>query len=433
MATWDIPDVRDSCSREFVVCPRNLGWQPDKTIFAHTFFLRAGQRESWCRHADQDCDHAKATIVPLCIHFELRTRQLEHGGRSEPMQQPVLSFLNLIQKDAQTMLQLRSLFECQGFAFIRFTPEHVTKVRDAMGKLEPILARGPLKNIHGRRFGGKLGFMDTDHKASITCLTGSELERFTTSCFGADQRSSKTAIVVRHLAKMLDDLLEQLVEATVSDLFGKTLLTDEGESLDIPFLQKGDGHPSFGLFDATLYKNTTTPESSIGSGTGRNCAEHYDPGLYSLWIGETQPGLKLRDGSGSWISPPSRDSNTFVLWLGQAASHANPKFLPAMHRVDKLETSTPSSPTRLSVWTELCTRNQVLDGFSDGLQMAEFASARVIEVKNAFVDGHPYRVRVENGNVSKALDTVHEVLRMPYSKVITIPICDDEGFVTGTH
>jgi hypothetical protein len=197
---------------------------------------------------------------------------------------------------------------------------------------------------------------------------------------------------------------------------------------------------TFALFDAALYTNNNNHGGgdNIGdnSGDGANCAAHYDPGLYSLWIGESSPGLKLRDASGVWISPPP---NILVVWLGQAAYDASDgRFRPGVHRVDGPAAGATATgggggtPRRLAIWSELCTRNQLLAYMNvlAGDGSVRFAAPTVIEVSNYVGDTHPFRVRVHDGDVSAALWTVSERLRMPTAKIMPMFRYDREGFAS---
>jgi len=334
---------------------------------------------------------------------------------------------------------------------------------------------------------GAIGFRNIpySHKASLTCATGTELEGsiqigLADDKEGGEELLSNNAAVrdsTRALAAQLDSALLELVKATSQDFFGLTP-HELGDKFQLPLLLRDEDHTSttsdadildldghaklqsvasFALFDAAYYKNVATltvnnkinqleqqqkkkekkvnqrGESKGKTGQGYNCAEHYDPGLYSLWVGETEPGLKLKDAEESWVSPP-RPPDVMVLWVGKVAQDANSKFTPAWHRVDappRVQDTDKRPAPRLSVWSELCTANQVLIGQGGGFK---FASVDVIEVANATRNGNtPMRIKVEGGDLEKAMRTVESIARMPMSKMMMEPIFNDDGFVVGTE
>eukprot|EP01113_Clastostelium_recurvatum_P015145 TRINITY_DN1836_c0_g1_i3.p1 TRINITY_DN1836_c0_g1~~TRINITY_DN1836_c0_g1_i3.p1 ORF type:complete len:404 (-),score=85.08 TRINITY_DN1836_c0_g1_i3:42-1253(-) len=120
------------------------------------------------------------------------------------------------------------------------------------------------------------------------------------------------------------------------------------------------------MLDAAWYHNTRTGEHdpahppSVGTSTMEvNCVPHYDPGLFSLSVYSSSPGLQLYDpGSHTWMAGPV---NTVpgcemygVLWLGEAAhvaSHGT--FRVGVHRV------VYGHDSRLTLWYEACTVGQI--------------------------------------------------------------------------
>jgi len=111
---------------------------------------------------------------------------------------------------------------------------------------------------------------------------------------------------------------------------------------------------SFGMFDIAYYLNDM---SITARPTDLNCAPHYDPGLISLSILSTSPGLELKDANGNWISAPI-GHEVGVLWLGETAFKANETMQPALHRVTYPQEFKP----RLTMWYEVCTANQEVIG-----------------------------------------------------------------------
>jgi len=115
------------------------------------------------------------------------------------------------------------------------------------------------------------------------------------------------------------------------------------------------GHKPFVMFDIAYYLNDMT---LLEIPQDLNCAPHYDPGLISLSILSTTPGLELQDANGNWISGP-QGNDIGVLWLGEAARKASfyvSPLTPAIHRVVYPKDLKP----RLTMWYEICTSSQVL-------------------------------------------------------------------------
>ena len=85
-----------------------------------------------------------------------------------------------------------------------------------------------------------------------------------------------------------------------------------------------------------------------------NCNEHYDPGLLSLSLRSTQPGLQLKDEFGKWIIPPHRN-DVAILWTGDMANKINPILKKGIHRV--IRPNGLDKP-RISIWYEICIEKQ---------------------------------------------------------------------------
>ena len=100
-----------------------------------------------------------------------------------------------------------------------------------------------------------------------------------------------------------------------------------------------------GMFDISKYHNNGTRQEM-------NCKEHYDPGLLSLSIRSTEPGLQMKDEFGRWIITPN-DKTIGILWAGKAAVTLNPTIKPGIHRVK----NTTNKP-RIGIWYEICTTAQ---------------------------------------------------------------------------
>eukprot|EP01090_Pellita_catalonica_P012090 TRINITY_DN2554_c0_g1_i1.p1 TRINITY_DN2554_c0_g1~~TRINITY_DN2554_c0_g1_i1.p1 ORF type:complete len:218 (+),score=16.61 TRINITY_DN2554_c0_g1_i1:469-1122(+) len=144
-----------------------------------------------------------------------------------------------------------------------------------------------------------------------------------------------------------------------------------------------------------------------------------------------------------WQAGPTADSGLGVIWLGKAAENVTEGKLKAgVHRVVFPKKKHRGIP-RMSIWAELCTFDQA---FPERWQPASeteqskkfsFGSADWKTVPDKILvsnmRGKPYIVRVEKGNLLKALRTVEELHGLPLSKIMKVPIYNDEGEVTAVE
>jgi len=105
------------------------------------------------------------------------------------------------------------------------------------------------------------------------------------------------------------------------------------------------------MLDIAYYLNTM-----LEGPTDVNCAPHYDPGLISLSILSTSPGLELQDDNGVWIKGPEK-RDIGVVWLGEAAQRASSNHTPLKAAVHRVVYPTELNP-RLTIWYEVCTSKQ---------------------------------------------------------------------------
>ena len=120
-------------------------------------------------------------------------------------------------------------------------------------------------------------------------------------------------------------------------------INEHAKSLDIPLFKEKD---KWAMFDIAKYHND-------GKRQKINCEEHFDPGLLSLSLRSTQPGLQLKDENGKWIKPPFA-KDIAILWTGDAAVKFNPTLKRGYHRVINGELNVP----RIAMWHEICISSQ---------------------------------------------------------------------------
>ncbi|AYV76993.1 MAG: hypothetical protein Barrevirus6_31, partial [Barrevirus sp.] len=173
------------------------------------------------------------------------------------------------------------------------------------------------------------GYFDVPHKESFRLLTGPRI---------LEHNMPPNFTELKSLIHSID----QIMYTVALSLF-PNVLTDK--ELDLPFFDLQD--KQFGMFDITKYYND-------GSRKRLNCEEHYDPGLLSLSLRSSEPGLELKDEFGKWIKAPT-DKTIGILWAGKAGCLADPKVKPGIHRVvNPVNLGKP----RIAMWHEICTRAQ---------------------------------------------------------------------------
>lgn len=98
------------------------------------------------------------------------------------------------------------------------------------------------------------------------------------------------------------------------------------------------------MFDIVHYFNT---EDSRPEDVDENVAAHSDPGVFSLSLKSTAPGLQLFDPeTNAWIDCPL---DVAVLWCGSAVKTLNPDMPLGLHRVVRAETPRYLSTNLLSI------------------------------------------------------------------------------------
>lgn len=131
---------------------------------------------------------------------------------------------------------------------------------------------------------------------------------------------------MEELLFVMDKVMLKLCKVISHELFGKSI-TQLGDEGDLPLLK--ETRNPFGMFDIARYFNDGTHRPT--QEPDLNCASHYglfsphfitelkiDPGLISLNILQTYPGLQLQDpATGNWIDSPydSSKGRTKVLFF----------------------------------------------------------------------------------------------------------------------
>lgn len=329
----------------------------------------------------------------------------------------------IIQKNDVAISQFRSLLSKQGWAFVNLPTDYNDLIDKSVAPLEHIFKQIKDKSLEYWKYSkGLYGLYSFNHKVGLRFLTGGELPTE-----GLIPESVQENMI--KLSKMLDDSLIKITEA-VSEQFFNCSTSELGVKGDLPLLYTSGSR--FGMLDVTYYLNDVVDpvEREKKRYPEENCAEHYDPGLFSLSILQTAPGLQLKGEDGSWYEGPLRGTGLGVIWAGHAAQElSNGQIKSGVHRV--VYPKEPGTP-RMSLWAELCTRSQAIIE-SEGLfgkKTKTTWSASKLLVPN-LGGTKQYIIPVEEGKLLEALALVERVKGLPFSKVMRVPIFNADGEVIG--
>jgi len=196
---------------------------------------------------------------------------------------------------------------------------------------------------------GFFGYSNVEHKESFRWLTGSRFEDH------QKRLPEEISQMITELTIAMDKIMIDLVTVLAKPLF-QTDLLNLAKQCDLPLLLPNDStNKSFGMMDIAHYMNSPQLLAKTKLPPGINCAPHHDPGLISLSILSTAPGLQLFDPvTGEWLEHTGEDKSVGVIWCGSAAKEVtNGVIKPGLHRV-----STYEGQKRIALWYEVCKRTQ---------------------------------------------------------------------------
>ena len=251
-----------------------------------------------------------------------------------PVKNYIISLTSLLQNDKTSINLVNESLLTRGYSFIRLPKELVEQI-DICIQLMELFFQEPL--YYKKKYFKEpiFGYFAVNHKESFRLLTGKRID---------EQKIPDNLSQLKSLINTIDKIMYSMSLILAPTLF-PNLLTNT-HKLDIPLFDKT---LPWGMFDIAKYHNT-------GSRTELNCKAHYDPGLLSLSLRSTQPGLQLKDEFGKWIKTPE-DKNIAILWTGKAAHDLNNKIKLGVHRVVNPDTNSIGKP-RISMWHEICTSAQ---------------------------------------------------------------------------
>lgn len=251
-----------------------------------------------------------------------------------PIKNYITPLTSLLQSDKESLNRIKESLFMRGYSFIRLPKELVTEIDTCMGSIESFFQE---RIQYKKKFFKEpiFGYFAVDHKESFRLLTGTRID---------EHQIPEDLLKLKNLIHTIEKIMYSLSLILAPSLF-PNFITDV-QKLDIPLFNMKN---QWGMFDVAKYYNN-------GLRTDLNCRAHYDPGLLSLSLRSTQPGLQLKDEFNKWIKPPE-DTNIAILWAGKVATDMNPKIKPGVHRVVNPDQNAVGKP-RISMWYEICTSAQ---------------------------------------------------------------------------
>lgn len=271
--------------------------------------------------------------------------------------------LSLLKKgDAESVRRFQKHMAEDGWAFVELDEALVSLISSTSSDLTNFFENTPQEKkfqhstnlVGGKQTDGPVYGYNSDppRKQGLRLLTNQRL---------SPEWIPKTCPSLVPLTNALHQNMLQLVTSISPHLFGTTA-EQLGAEWNVPLLRSND-HPKthlkapgggqFGMLDAAYYFNKK-------EFTLVNCEEHTDPGLLSLSVLSTQPGLQLKKMSGKkeWVDAPAGVGQRFaVIWGGKLIQSITDGQLKAgIHRVINI----PDSPPRMSLWLECVTETQDL-------------------------------------------------------------------------
>lgn len=280
------------------------------------------------------------------------------NSASSTLSKQTISLTQILQNNREAINQLNRGLITRGYALVEMPSDLVQQVDDCLSTLETFFARD--KSFKkGFAKAPIFGYFDVTKKESFRVMTGPRLN---------EHRLPIGFEAHKDLALTLDQIMHTV--ALVSGLFPCLMQRSKEDDLDIPLFNV---KKRWGMFDVALYQRDQKGDKgsnlSLPIASDKvECQEHYDPGLLSISVRSTQPGLELKDEFNRWI--PMRNylkenKNIAIIWAGNAASVINPQVKRCVHRVvcnsmndqNNSMMNLPENP-RIAIWYEICTADQ---------------------------------------------------------------------------
>jgi hypothetical protein len=251
----------------------------------------------------------------------------------DPKKLYILSLTQILQNNPESIRRFSSAIKTRGWVFVSLPPKIVSNVDQSLVEIKQFFAHDTHQK---KKFLKKpvFGYFDTTHKESFRFLTGQRL---------AEHLIPQNFNKIKDLINISDKIMYK-ISILCSDSLFPNIMT-QAKKHNIPLFSSSK---YWGMFDITKYYND-------GSRKEINCEAHFDPGLLSIHLRSTEPGLQLQDENGKWINAPC-DPKIGIIWAGDVATKINPQIHHGIHRVLNLKNSI--GKPRIALWHEICTEAQ---------------------------------------------------------------------------
>lgn len=276
----------------------------------------------------------KVTVLTKDKHFNAKySKVTDHVRTYNSQNLYTFSLSSILENNTDVIEKFSDSIKKRGFAFVKLPINLVKRIDTCVDDIEEFFS---YSSSYKSQFLKKpvFGYFSAKHKESFRFLTGQRMsEHQIPGNFGE----------IISLINLTDKIMFRLSVLCSKYLFPNIMA--QSKTHNIPLF---DYDKYWAMFDITKYHND-------GSRQGLNCEEHYDPGLLSMHLRSTQPGLQLKDETGRWINPPA-DKSIAIVWAGDVATKINPMICHGVHRVINIKENI--GKPRIALWHEICTAQQ---------------------------------------------------------------------------
>jgi len=245
----------------------------------------------------------------------------------------------LLNSKSEIELLKQSLCD-RGWCFLQLPEEIQSKSQILLKQMEVFFQENmSTKSLYSFPESIRYGYVNSEFKEGFRVLTGNFIKQ---------QKIFKLPAIFSDLedfGRLLDDLCKKIIKITNGFYCGEALL----QNPNIPLLTS----PANSLLKTELYGYGMLDMVNYLKKQDFLVAEHGDPGLFSISLGSSSPGLKLLDPSpNSWINIPVASA---VLWCGSTANELSKRSMKVgWHKVDN-----ENSENRQTIWYEVCVLDQI--------------------------------------------------------------------------
>jgi hypothetical protein len=291
-----------------------------------------------------------ATVSPIVVSLEeMSSKPFSKTPLAEPTQ-------------PMDFTELKEKLESRGWCFVSLPSQLIEPIQSCLDSGQKFFTSTSKSNKEIFSFSPRFGYFSTDSKEGFRVITGERLLSADLPLEFSDR--------VRALGPRLDDFFRGILDQISTRIFGMSaseLVRSQSLTLQPPTLSS-IRNQGFGMLDMTHYYNTKDARDSLLVDV--NVAEHIDPGLFSISLGQSVNGMQFYDPTTKeWIDAPT-DPRFGVLFAGKAAQDATKSRVKAgVHRV------TFADKPRFTIWYELCSEHQIdAEILKNGMKNAVSAS-----------------------------------------------------------